>query len=154
MKNTLLTIMLALAAGAGGAAAQEYHPLAVTQGGGPVETGVAAASINATPSDAIGLTKYGDVTLVLQYNLAGPAASPGNVVFSFAPSADGTNFSSAPPGNLVFALPSNGTNTVTLVTNVSVGATGYLELFSIGNSATNAATNISVQGWVKPKRNG
>jgi hypothetical protein len=76
------------------------------------------------------------------------------VVFSFAPSADGTNFSSAPPGNLVFAAPSNGTNTVTLVTNVSVGSTGYLELFSIGNSATNAATNISVQGWVKPKRNG
>jgi hypothetical protein len=77
-----------------------------------------------------------------------------SVTFSFAQSADGTNFSSVPPANLVFTLPSNSTNTVTLVTNVVVGSTGYLELFSIGNGTTNAATNITVQAWVKPKRNG
>jgi hypothetical protein len=152
MKNILLTIILA--AGALAAQAQEYHQLTITQGGNPLETTVAQASINATPSDAIGITKYGDVTLVLQYNLAANTSFSSNVVFNFAASADGSNFSSTPPGNLVFALPSNGTNTTTLVTNVVVGSTGYLELYSIGNGAASAATNITVQAWVKPKRNG
>jgi hypothetical protein len=152
MKNILLTMILAASAVA--AKAQEYHQLSVTQGGTALETGVAAASVNATPSDSIGLTKHDDVTLVLQYKLAANTSFSSNVVFSFTSSADGSNFSSTPPGNLVFALPSNGTNTVTLVTNVVVGSTGYLELYSIGNSATSAATNITVQAWVKPKRNG
>jgi hypothetical protein len=154
MKNILLTIMLALGAGAGAATAQEYHQAPITQGGNALTNAVAAQSTNGTASDAIGLTKYGDVTLVLQYNLTGNTTFASNVVFSFAGSADGLSFSSTPPGGLVFTVPSNGTNTVTLVTNVTVGSLGYLELFSIGNSATNAATNINVQAWVKPKRNG
>ena len=154
MKKTLLTIMGVLAAGALAGLAAEYGTAPVTQGGNALTNAVPSASTNATPSDPIGLTKYGDVTLVLQYNLAANDASGGVVTFSFAASADGTNFSSTPPANLVFALPGHGTNTVTLVTNVAVGATGYLELFSMGNSTTNAATNINVQAWVKPKRNG
>lgn len=165
MKKTLLTIMegagrwagCALAAGwlAGTAAeAQQYGQAPVTQGGAALTNAVPLSSTNATPSDPIGLTKYGDVTLVLQYNLAASDASGGGMWFRFAESADGTNFSSTPPASLVFLLPSNSTNTVTLVTNVAVGSTGYLELLSMGNSATNTATNITVQAWVKPKRNG
>jgi len=152
MKSLLLTTVLA--AGALVAQAQDYHPLKITQHGSALETGVASGSANGTPSDAIGVTKYGDVTLVLQYNLAANTSFSSNVVFSFTSSGDGSNFSSTPPGNLVFTLPSNGTNTVTLVTNVVVGSTGYLELYSIGNGAASAATNINVQAWVKPKRNG
>ena len=152
MKKTLLTIMLAL--GAGAVPAQEYRSGADHAGRQRADERGGGANTNGTASDAIGLTKYGDVTLVLQYNLTGNTTYPSNVVFSFAGSADGQSFNSTPPGGLVFTLPSNGTNPVTLVTNVMVGSTGYLELFSIGNSATNAATNITVQAWVKPKRNG
>jgi hypothetical protein len=152
MKKLILTTVLA--AGACAAQAQDYHQLKITQAGHALETGVAAGGVNGTPSDAFGVTKYGDVTLVLQYSLAANTSFSSNVVFTFASSANGTNFSSTPPGNLVFALPSNGTNAVTLVTNVFVGSTGYLELYSIGNGAASAATNINVQAWVKPKRNG
>ena len=153
MKTLVLTMVLAAAVCA--APAQEYHQVAITQGGGNALTNVvAASSTNSTASDAIGLTKYGDVTLLLQYNLTANTSLGSNVVFSFTASPDGTNFNSTAPANLVFTLPSNGTNTVTLVTNVNLGSLGYLELFSIANTATNVATNINVQAWVKPKRNG
>lgn len=75
------------------------------------------------------------------------AGDTGSVVYTFAPSYDGTNFATAGAGALTLTIAAQGTATVTGYTNfaaASVGHARYLQLLTIVNNAGHTITNNSV----------
>ena len=160
--GTLVTKVAALAllaflAGAFNAGAQQYQavPVAVTNGSSLAWTGMngptnaIAATTTNTCASVVALTKYDEVAIELTGKLVGAGTSAINSTWSV--SSDGSNFTAA---RYVISLTAAGTTTQTWVTNLNVGAVGYLRLDTIGNANATAATNVAVRVWVKPKRNG
>lgn len=106
---------------------------------------VAAATTN-TYTITLDCRKLTEVGLTLQFK--GRSTNASDIVFTFYRSADGTNYSTVNP-HLV-TLTADTTNTVTCVTNLTVGNIGWLKLTSIGNpSEGDQLTNVLVCYSVK-----
>jgi len=104
-------------------------------------TNVIAASGTLSPTNAvISIQKH--LNLGLQASFALSGTGTGNIVLSFAKSLDGTTFETTPSVTLTIAA--SGTNTVSGLTNVSMGAVPKLKLVSV----TNANTPSTVAGLV------
>lgn len=140
MKRLLLFSALALAAHLP-AQAQQYTTYTLTSHTNTVP----ASSTDTVASNAIGLTKYNNAAVQVQFQ--GSAADTGNVTFSFVRSQNGSSYDTVP---LTFVVPANGTTAVRASTNYQFGATGYLKLLSIANAATNSVTNIVIRVTLKP----
>lgn len=154
-------LLAALLMFAGNAGAQQYNPaastafFATTNGASTLLNGgtntIAANSTN-TYNSKVGLTKYDEVSLEISYAYTG--AGTGIQTFNFASSNDGTNRATAGQ-TYSFTLAGNGTTPVTLVTNIYVGASGYLFLTTGANTnATLITTNLLVRAVPKPSRRG
>lgn len=144
-KLTLASALLALAMVLP-ARAQQYQLLSLM-----TTNNVAAATANTATSAAIGLTKLNDVAVMLKFNVM--ASGNSNVVFTFSRSLAGnTNWGTA--STIPITVAGNGTTPVVLITNLTLGAVGYLRLEGISNANTAAITNITVRYATKPKRDG
>ena len=144
-KQTLLGVALIATLALGSAQAQQYGaltPLATN-----IISGMPALSTNVYSTNGmiwtnafVPVTKYDEVTL--QFTFAGTAASVSNTVWSFADSGDGLYFDTTPTADKIFTIPANGTNVVSLTTNVYIGAAGYFGLYSAANVNSNSVTNV------------
>ena len=136
------------------ARAQQYNPTApsVYFGGLNGGTNIIAAATTNTYNAKLGLTKYDEVALELSFAYTG--AGTGVQTFNLVPSNDGV--AKATTGQVYsFAVAGNGTNTVDLLTNLYVGAPGYLILTTGANTnATLVATNVLARAVPKPSRRG
>ena len=107
-----------------------------------------AASGTASPTDAtITAKKFLNVAIQPQFKLSGTGT--GNVTFSFAKGLSGGIYETTPSVTVVVAA--SGTNVVSGVTNVNLGAVSALKLVSIVNANTpSTATNVVVNYAIKP----
>lgn len=130
--------------------AQTYGMINLLNGG----TRNVEANSTSNYTDTATLTKYEDVTLQLEFkNIHGSANSL--CTFIFATSTDGTNYSTLNRPTIQGAF--NGTTLVTINTNLTLGAAGYIRLISIQNACATSlyhATNVAVRVGYKPKRFG
>lgn len=78
--------------------------------------------------------------------LAGTAAT----TYTFQYSVDKVNWGSG----FTWAPAATGATTNTVVTNITVGAVGWIKLFSIANGNTSTWSNVSLKVAPKPKRHG
>jgi hypothetical protein len=138
----ILTSLAAVAILATVAQAQQYTAASLT-----VTSNIAAASTNSPASAVRAVTRNRHAAIATSFAMTG-AGTP-NVVFSFSRSADGTNYETTP--SLVITNAANGTNTVTSITNLDLGAAGWLKLVSVANTnASTAITNLAVKVSTKP----
>lgn len=77
-------------------------------------------------------------------------AGTGNITVTFKRSVDKTLWDSG----FTWVFPATGTTTNTVVTNLTVGAVGYLKLGSIANAETSTCSIVSLKVAPKPKRHG
>jgi len=150
IKNLLAAVaaVALLALSAPRAAAQQYlsSPVAGLAAGTNNIPATTTSNYNAT----IGLTKYGDAALTINFKLTGSGTE--NVITTVDQSVDGTNWETKAP--FLWTNAANGTTLVSVTTNMNVGAVGYLRLKSINNGSAQAVTNLQFLVTVKPKRNG
>lgn len=85
----------------------------------------------------------GTIGLEFSYKMIS-ACNLSNIVVTFSRSLDGVNYETT--GAHSFTTLCNGTNTVGVVTNITLGACGYLKLTGLNTTATNAMTNV-VMRW-------
>jgi len=157
MKRLAFTLGLVIAL-AFPALAQQYTVGTLTLATNSVLTGATEEG----NSSAITLTRYEDVALQFTFLAAGTMTNDcdGDVTFNFAWSPDGSNWNNTTNQNRSFVLScawTNDTTAVAFVTNVTVGAIGYMRLDNIINGDTNEnsyVTNIVVKYALKPKRYG
>jgi hypothetical protein len=124
--------------------AQQYNT-------GSFTTVVAASTTsNYTSSAVFTCTKYEDVSIWVQSKIAD--AGTDNTTVSFAKSVDGTTYETTP--SVVVTIANTGTTTVNTITNINVGAAGYLRLSSIVNGDTGDALTVTNTFAVKPQRFG
>lgn len=125
--------------------AQQYNTGSITT--------VVAASTTTNTTSGIGVfavQKYEDVTIWTNTKIADSGTD--NTVVSFAKSADGTTYETVP--SVVITVANTGTTAVNTITNINVGAAGYLKLVSVVNGdASGNLTNI-VTVAKKPQRFG
>ena len=105
----------------------------------------------------INLTKYDEFTVQLTYTQLTNTSGTCTVTANLNCSADSTNWTTW--GSITGAATNAvmGPTNWLLLTNVSRtiwGSQGYLQLYSVSNSSTNTATNIYLEIWVKPRRQG
>lgn len=93
-----------------------------------VTTAIAASATNTTVRASIPATRADNLGLQLSISLAGAGTSA--VVAKFDESLDGSNWESSAHS---ITATANGTNVVTTVSTIAVGAIGYLRLSSIEN---------------------
>lgn len=143
MKNQIKWLVLAaLVFSTGIVIAQQY----ATQ----VKAIVVAASGTSNTVDTITLTKYEDVAIHIKTYLAGSGTD--NTVISYSKSVDGVTYETTP--SVVVTIANTGTTAVNTVTNISMGAAGYLKIASIVNGDTGDALTVTNTFAVKPKRFG
>ena len=124
------------------AQAQQYSSVTIT---GTVN--VAANVTNTSVSNVITLTDYDEICLQSRAYLDGAGTS--GIIYTFDASSDGTSYD---PAYFTWTVLATGASTNVVVTNVTVGAVGYLKLAGIGNG--NGETNhlISLKYNEKPRR--
>lgn len=110
-----------------------------------------SAGANSNYNTTITLTKYEDVTLTLRYL---PPTGTSNVWFTFKQAANPTN--AATVNKIVIGVPGATVGTQAIVvTNISMGAAGYLIFEGVTNTFQSAAiTNCAVEVAKKPSRFG
>lgn len=111
-------------------------------------TNVIAASGTLSPTNAI-ITARKHLNVGLQAEFALSGTGTGNVVLSFAKSLDGVTYETVPSVTLTIA--GSGTNVVSGLTNVSMGAAGSLKLVSVTNANTpSTVAGLAVKYAIKP----
>ena len=102
---------------------------------------VAAATTNSY-TGVLTLTRQREVALQISFSSTGTNTS--SIVFVLDPSVDGNTYDTA-NNDYNVTIAANGTNVVPFVTNLTVGAIGYLRLASVENpNGASALTNVSV----------
>lgn len=140
----ILAILAAVALCASAAQAQQYAVATAYSSG----TNTIATNGTVTNNFVIAATKVTDIGLAISARAVG--AATGNITATFARSLDGTNWVSTP--NITLAVAANGTNPVTAVTNITVGAVGFLRLNTVAYAdPTSVLTNVSVTFSRKPR---
>ena len=99
---------------------------------------------------AAGLTKYEDCTLWVSFKAVSTAT--GVVDFKLHKSLDGVLWDTTQTA--LFRLTSDGTTLVNGLTNIALGAIGYIKLGSSINTQAVDLTNITIRVYTKPKRFG
>jgi len=113
-------------------------------------TNTVAASTSSNYTASATLTKHDNVALLLSFTHAG--AGTDACTFTFDRSLDGSTWETT--GNWVVSVAANGNTQVNVVTNLSLGAVGYLRIRTIDNGVAEDMTNIVVKVATKPKKNG
>lgn len=113
-------------------------------------TVAASGTSNYTSQAVCTLTKYEDVTIHVRTSLAGSGTD--NTVLSYSKSVDGTTYETTP--SVVITVANTGTTAVNTITNINVGAAGYLRLTSIVNGDTGDALTVTNTFVTKPARFG
>lgn len=133
---TIAAILLMAFAWLPNAEAQSYNlPMTELNGG---TNNVAKATTNATLNVIMTATRSDAIAIQPIFKLDTNGTEV--VVFSFDHSIDGANWQSAAT---TLSITANGTNTVTGITNVTLGAVGFVRLRSIENPNTDGAiTNL------------
>ncbi len=132
------------------APAQIYSASALTLPN-TVPTNGTALTFSPGTTNLITATKHDQIGL--QVSFESIATHPSNTTWTFGFSLDGTtNVANVQP--LVLTIPANGTTRVHFVTNITVGAVGYISLSSIVNAGPQPLTNVTVRYATKPKRTG
>jgi hypothetical protein len=115
---------------------------------------IMTVSVTSNYNATMGITKYQDLAIMAA---AQCPAGTSNVVLTFALSTDGTNYATGTNSG-VFYLTLGGAGagtTAVALTNLNVGAAGYISLVSATNSfASLGITNLTVRVARKPNRNG
>ena len=142
MKQIKWAVVAALVLAAGIVVAQQYS----TQ----VKAGTVAASGTSNNVDVVTLTKYEDLTIYIKTQLAGSGTD--NTVVSYSKSVDGVTYETTP--SVVLTIANTGTTAVNTVTNINVGAAGYLRLTSIVNGDTGDVLTYTNTFALKPQRFG
>jgi hypothetical protein len=142
MKKMKWAVAAGLVLVAGIVVAQQY----ATQ----VKAIVVGASGTSNTVDTITLTKYEDVAVHVKTQLAGSGTD--NTVISYSKSVDGVTYETTP--SVVLTIANTGTTAVNTVTNISMGACGYLKIASIVNGDTGDALTVTNTFSVKPQRFG
>jgi hypothetical protein len=110
---------------------------------------VLAATTNTYSAVIANCTQYDQVGL--QISMKGSNTFSGNVTFEFAKGGDSSTFATVAPGAFTLTVAGNGSTQVNYVTNVTMGALGYLKLTSVGNPSASAyLTNVTVSVIKKP----
>ena len=110
--------------------------------------GGAGGATTSSLTNQVKVDKQDRAAIIFTGALTGSGSS--NIVFTFARSADGTNFETTP--QFTWQVTPNGTTTVVAWTNMDVttlGPASYLRLVSIVNSNTVPITNGLLQLGVK-----
>ena len=116
-------------------------------------TGLAITS-NYTSSASIALTKYQEAFVIVRFKLQS-GSSTENTTWNWTTSGDATNWATvAGPQKGSFTIPANGTTQVTFATNLYLGSAGYFYLTNAVGATNAATTNIYVEVYTKPARNG
>jgi hypothetical protein len=134
------------------ASAQQYG---LTSLSATNKQGVAVTNTYEATGNVIGVAKHDQVAILIGAELM--ASGTSTSLWEFAYSIDGTtNFANFGSGGGLIPIVLTHTDTTPdyFVTNINVGAIGYLGLRRIGNNGTQILTNITVKYAVKPKRNG
>ena len=139
--NRLLTLAVVISGLLFTAHAQSpfaYRVLTLLPGG----TNNVAATATNTPA-AVGLTcaEQDQVALLVEHR--GTGAGSGNVIYAFAKGLDAETVETTP--SVTLTVPLNGTNTVRLLSEPTLGGAGYLQLVSIQNTNAVALTNLTVK---------
>ena len=142
MKQIKWAVVAAFVLAAGIVVAQQYS----TQ----VKAGTVAASGTSNNVDVVTLTKYEDLTIYIKTQLAGSGTD--NTVVSYSKSVDGVTYETTP--SVVLTIANTGTTAVNTVTNINVGAAGYLRLTSIVNGDTGDVLTYTNTFALKPQRFG
>ena len=137
-----LVAVAVLVIGMADAQAQQY--------GTQVKGIAVAASGTSNTVDTIILTKYQDVAIHVKTVLAGSGTD--NTVISYSKSVDGTTYETTP--STILTIANTGTVAVNTVTNISMGACGYLKIASIVNGDTGDVLTCTNMFAVKPQRYG
>lgn len=129
-------------------AQSSYGEVSLLAGG---TNNIAAAQTN-TYSGKLVSAKLGD-EVGLFVSLKGVAATPGVPVatFVFDKSLDGVNFPTDTGNRFSFDVLLSGTSERSVVTNLNLGAIGFLRLREIRSTNSVALTNITVTAAVKNK---
>ena len=142
MKKILTMLALAVAALAPAHAQQYAVSTAYSSSTNSIGT-----NATVTNNVTISATKVADIGLGV--TARGASGATGNITATFARSLDGTNWVSSP--TITVAVPLSGTNVVTAVTNITLGAVGYLRLNTVANGdPASVATNVAVKVAKKP----
>lgn len=117
-------------------------------------TNVAGADTNL--ASAIDLTTFSDFNLQIVAKHTN-AAVAGFFSVVWETSADGVNWptgytNNAPGAVGWFAIPATNNLTTAWNTNITVGSAGYWRIRHLTNASSGAVTNLSLAGYVKPKR--
>jgi hypothetical protein len=97
--------------------------------------------------NVIGVTRYEEVALMVSFNATNTSLAPVSFVFRYGLDTNNISTTNSVAGSVVkLDIPANNTSTVNFVTNVYMGAIGYLVLDNIGNNSTTVGvTNIVVK---------
>jgi len=140
----LLGAMLTLALPAAGQGYNAYAVQTLLTGGTNIVT---AASSNVVSGSIITLTRQREVAI--QASFAAVGTNDSTITFWLQPSVDGSTFDTSKNLTHNFTVAANGTSTVNITTNITVGAVGYLRLAINNPNATMALTNVSVKASIK-----
>jgi hypothetical protein len=141
----IIAIIAGLTLAISGVEAQQYNT-------GSISFVVAASTTTNTAAGTgvFGVTKYEDVCIWVNSKIADSGTD--NTVVNFSKSADGTTYETTP--SVVITVANTGTVNVNTITNINVGAAGYLKLVSVVNGdGSGNLTNI-VTVAKKPQRFG
>lgn len=123
-------------------AALAQSPVPLLSGG---TNNIPAATTNTATTYTLGRFPGSQTAISADVKLNGAGTSA--VTFIFDRSLDGSNWDTGTTYTL--SITANGTNTVTGITNLTVGGVGYLRLKSLGNANASAVTNLTMKYTVK-----
>jgi hypothetical protein len=140
--------LLALPALVPSAQAQQYEvkTLAITNHFVTATTNTSSAVTGAVYT----ATKHDKIGLLISFRLDG--AGTDSIVFKFYESLDGTTYDDTAVSTIT--MTANGTNLVSSVTPLDLGAVGYLRLGYLANPSSSGITNLIIKVAEKPKRQG
>jgi hypothetical protein len=151
--KTLLTF-IATCLLAIGAVAQEQYSATTLYSFAGTDTNVVGQTTNIAA--AMTLTKFDSFFLEFRAtgtNSAGTAT--GGFALAWQHSADGSNWGTVDTmSRHWFGIPTTNLITTVFTTNITVNSAGYWRLNWLTNNRAHCITNMSIKGWVKPRRQG
>lgn len=140
MKKLIISLVVVALAHSGLAQSPIYAPQLLYGG-----TSNALANATTTVGAVISCQKQSKVGVSITSAL--DAASTGVLTYNYAHSVDGVKYETT---NATIVIASNGTNVITVQTNLDTLGGGYIKLVSIANTnATANATNFNITYGVK-----
>lgn len=107
-------------------------------------------SLQLTNGNYIAVTKDEEVALSISFNAL--ASSTANAYFGWKMGVDTNSLSTTGTSMVTNVIPANGLTTVNFVTNMYMGAIGYLAIDAIGNNSGSVSiSNIVIKVATKPK---